>query len=224
MVTRQPAASIVSKNATLVSRNGSDSSTVPPGARFDCALDGIRAHLAKTGSNTTAPKAPTLATVMGGGSPNTQASNDCAAVGRHLAELEGDTTHGPDHRPDPATCDKCAAHYTNECETQAWSDERRSCTLAAADLINAHLCAGGVRPTPDKSPTNVPPNLACKPLSQHLAAIAQSAGMHSDVADFPQQIEAACDLGSWSLELRQCFAGATTLSALEACIMPSDAS
>lgn len=195
--------------------------TVSTAPSLDCALDGIRAHLANTGSTTIARKPPTLASVMSAGSTTSaHASNDCDSVGRHLAELEGDATHGPDNRPDPATCDKCAAHYKNECETGAWSDERRNCTLAAADLINAHLCAGGMRAAPEKAPTNVPPQLACEPLGQHLGAIAQGAGMHADVADLPQQIEAACDLGSWSLELRQCFAAGTTLSALEACISP----
>lgn len=195
--------------------------TVSTQPSLDCALDEIRAHLAKAGSNMPATQPPTPSAVMGAGSTTTAlTTNDCAAVGRHLAELEGDATHGPNNRPDPDTCDKCAAHYTNDCETGAWSEERRNCTLAAADLINAHLCAGGAR-IQRETPTSVPPNLACKRLGQHLGAIAQGAGMHADVADFPQQIEAACDLGSWSLELRQCFAAATTLGALEACIMPA---
>lgn len=42
--------------------------------------------------------------------------------------------------------------------------------------------------------------------------------------DITQQVEAACEMGSWSLELRQCFAAATNITALEACITPADAS
>jgi RNA polymerase sigma factor (sigma-70 family) len=146
--------------------------------------------------------------------------NDCASVGRHLAELEGDTTHGPNHRPDEDTCAKCAAHYTAACESEAWSVERRNCTLAAADLINAHLCAGGVAPT-NEQPSAIPANLSCTTLGMHVAMTVQGAGLHTDVTDMPDQITAACDLGGWSLELRGCFAAASTLDALQACMMPA---
>ena len=56
----------------------------------------------------TAPSLPKMFSV--------NAANDCAAVGRYLAELEADTTHGPDHRPDEATCEKCENHYSAICE------------------------------------------------------------------------------------------------------------
>jgi hypothetical protein len=35
-----------------------------------------------------------------------------------------------------------------------------------------------------------------------------------------QQIAAACDLGGWSIELRQCFAAATSITAVTGCIAP----
>ena len=166
---------------------------------------------------------PSLAALVGGASAgaNDSAGTDCATVGRHLAELEGDATHGPANRPDEETCEKCAAHYTAACESEGWSEERRSCTLAAADLINAHLCAGsaGTAPAAD-APTSIPAHLACAVLGTHVATTAQAAGFHSDVADLHEQIEAACELGKWSIELRQCFATATTIDALQACVMP----
>lgn len=188
-----------------------------------CALDYLREHFTSD-SSTSAPPAPTLAGMFGGQAAAAHMSNDCAAVGRHLAELEGDATHGPDNRPDEATCDQCASHYRGACENEGWSEERRNCTLAAADLINAHLCAGGVPKPAQDLPANIPPLMMCQPLAQHIGAIAQGAGFHADVADLPQQIQAACEMGTWSLDLRQCFAAATTLPALEACINPSDAS
>jgi len=58
-------------------------------------------------------------------------------------------------------------------------------------------------------PANLRPSWTCEPLAKQISAISQSAGCHADVADLPQQIEAACEMGTWSLELRQCFAAAT---------------
>lgn len=164
---------------------------------------------------------PSLAALVGGGSPSASepAANDCAAVGRYLAELQADATHGPATRPDDASSEECAAQYTAQCESEGWSAERRSCTLAAADLINAHLCAGAV-PTADP-PASIPPALTCALLGAQIAATAQGAGLHPDVTDMPQQIEAACEMGAWSLELRQCFAAASTLDALKACFAPA---
>ncbi len=144
------------------------------------------------------------------------AANDCAAVARYLSELETDTTHGADNRPDEAMCAKCVTHYQTQCESEGWSEARRNCTLAAGDLINAHLCAGSVSSIP---PTTIPANLACPVLAQHLASVAQGAGLYADVADFSQQIEAACAMANWPLDLRQCFAAGTTLDTLQACIL-----
>ena len=166
--------------------------------------------------------APTLAGSAGAGGVAASAeSNDCAAVGAHLAELEGDTTHGPDERPDEATCEQCAAHYTAQCEAQGWSAERRTCTLAAGDLINAHLCAGGAVTANDDQPSSIPEHLACAVLGSHLAAVVQAAGMHADVTDMAEQVTAACDLASWPLELRSCFAAATSVDGLQVCIAPA---
>jgi hypothetical protein len=68
--------------------------------------------------------------------------------------------------------------------------------------------------------TNVPPHLACAVLGPQVATIVQTAGMHADVTDLPQQIEAACNVGNWPLELRTCFSTATTVDALQACVIP----
>jgi RNA polymerase sigma factor (sigma-70 family) len=165
---------------------------------------------------------PSLAAADSSGTASTADANDCAAVGRHLSELEADTTHGPNVRPDEATCEKCASHYAAMCESQAWSVERRTCTLAAADLINAHLCggSGATTSTAPQPPSAVPPQLSCKTISSHLAATVQGAGLHADVTDMPDQIEAACELGGWSLELRSCFAAASTVDGLKSCFMP----
>jgi hypothetical protein len=196
-------------------------------AADDCALD----HLAKafaghphavpaaTGS---AHHAPSLASIM---SPSSAASggdaNDCTTVGHHLAELEADATYGADQRPDEATCESCAKHYTHACESQNWSVERRNCTLAAGDLINAHLCAGGVNLTSDTKPASIPPELVCDVVGPHVAAVVQAAGMHADVTDLPQQVQVACEMGNWTVELRTCFAAATTVDALQTCIQPA---
>lgn len=147
-------------------------------------------------------------------------SNDCAAVGDHLAELQDDATHGPDHRPEHADHETCSGQYQAICEQESWSAERRSCVIAAGDLINAHLCAGQV-PQND-APADVPANLACKVLGPHVASTLQAAGFHQDVADLGDQIEAACDVGKWSLDVRQCFADAATIDALKACIHVAD--
>ena len=52
--------------------------------------------------------------------------------------------------------------------------------------------------------------------------IIQTAGLHEDVADLPQQIQAACEVGNWTIELRTCFAAGTTTDALQACILPDE--
>jgi RNA polymerase sigma factor (sigma-70 family) len=148
-----------------------------------------------------------------------EGSNDCATVGRHLAELEGDVTHGPTHRPDEATCALCASHYSRQCENDQWSAERRSCALAAGDLMNAHLCAGGA-PAQSGTTDDVPPNLTCAILATHIATTVQSAGHFADVTDMPTQLEAACSMGNWPLVLRQCFAAASTTDALQECVVP----
>ena len=162
-------------------------------------------------------QAPSLSALVDGTSAGAE-SNDCAAVGRHLQELEADTTHGPDDRPDDAFCEKCTQYYTNLCESQAWTVERRNCTLAAPDLINAHMCSGTV-PTRDPN-AQIPANLSCAVLGPHIATIIQAAGMHADVADMPQQVEAACEVGQWTIEIRTCLANGTTIMALQACIIP----
>lgn len=148
-------------------------------------------------------------------------ANDCATVGRHLAELEADATHGPEHRPDEATCEKCASHYTTACETQQWSEARRTCSLAAGDLMNAQLCAGQ-QLTGAAPPAQLAPELQCGALGQHIMTTVHAAGIYTDVKDMAQQVEAACTLGGWVVELRQCFAAATTVPALQACVVNDD--
>lgn len=188
-----------------------------------CALRAASRTLAGGHAHRSVHPAPSLVGIMGGAggaSSSDHATNDCAAVARHLAELEADTTHGPSDRPDEASCDQCAAHYEAQCKAQNWSTERRSCTLAAADLINAHLCATGATTAAADKPSNIPPTLTCSALAPHLATTAQAAGFHADVPDLAQQIEAACDMGAWSIELRQCFAAAQSVTDLESCLGP----
>jgi RNA polymerase sigma factor (sigma-70 family) len=180
-----------------------------------CALDALRDRIA-AGAHGHAPGVPRLAS-HGSAAQATTAANDCAAVGRHLAELEADTTHGPTHRPDEETCERCAAHYSAQCESQGWSAERRNCSLAAADLINAHLCAGGVA---SGSTEVAEPELQCAALASHMATTIQGAGLYTEVTDMAQQVEAACVLGGWPTELRQCLAQASSIAALQACVAP----
>jgi len=42
--------------------------------------------------------------------------------------------------------------------------------------------------------------------------------MHADVTDLDQQIVAACDMGGWPLELRQCFGAANSVDTLKGCV------
>lgn len=65
------------------------------------------------------------------------------------------------------------------------------------------------------------PDVYREPLVLYYYEEVKAAGMHTDVADLPQQIEAACDLGGWSIELRNCFVAATTIDALQSCMMPT---
>lgn len=145
-------------------------------------------------------------------------ANDCAAVGQHLADLQADTTHGPNARPDEAELDHCAATYQANCEAEHWSADRRTCTLAAGDLINAHLCAGHVEAA--QPPATIPANLQCNVVGPKVAATLQAEGFHQDVSDLGDQISAACDVGNWTLELRTCLAEGTSVEALKTCIMP----
>lgn len=147
-------------------------------------------------------------------------NNDCAAVGDHLADLQDDATHGPDHRSDDDSHETCSSTYASICTSEVWSAERRSCVIAAGDLINAHLCAGQV-PQAD-APANIPANLACSVLGPHIASTLQAGGFHEDVADLGDQVAAACDVGKWPLETRTCFADATTIDALKSCIHVAD--
>ncbi len=146
------------------------------------------------------------------------AATDCEAVGRHLADLEADVTHGPDDRPDDATGDQCAGFYAAQCASEDWSAEHRACALAAADLVNAHLCAGA--PAPGDGPPTIPPALACTELGAHLATITRRAGLYAEVPDLDQQVAAACEVGGWSIELRRCFAATSTIDAVTACMAP----
>lgn len=156
----------------------------------------------------------------GASAPPSGDSNDCAAVGDHLADLQDDATHGPDHRPEPESHETCSSTYTAICESESWSADRRSCVIAAGDLINAHLCAGQV--PHDDAPEDIPANLACSVLGPQVAATLQAGGFHDDVADLGEQIAAACDVGKWQLELRTCFGDATTIDTLKACIHVAD--
>ena len=156
------------------------------------------------------------------GAQASSAPNDCGTVGRHLAELEADATHGPAHRPDEATCEKCAGHYSTICENETWSAERRACALAAADLLNAHLCAGAQAPAPAPT-TALAPELACAALGASMGKTIHAGGLYTDITDMPQQIEAACTIANWSVPLRQCFAAASGIPALEACVDPATA-
>lgn len=230
-------ASIGGAGALIVTSARSDAHAQPPahastttiahGAHdnpVECALHAASHAIAAKPSSANAPHTPSLLGFVAASAGADQASNDCAAVGRHIAELEADATHGPDNRPDEATCETCAKHYKKQCENGNWSDERRNCTLAAGDLINAHLCAG-TRPAATETPTNIPASLSCAVISQHIATTAQAAGFHDDITDLPQQIQSACDMGTWSIELRSCFAAAETIDALQACIgHPTDES
>ncbi len=137
---------------------------------------------------------------------------DCAAVGDHLADLEGAT--GRDN--DPV---QCAAHFSAMCESEGWSLERRTCALAADDLMNAHICAFGQQGS--GSADEIPPSLACSVLAPHITPIVQSAGFYADVPDLAQQVQDACDAGAWSVDLRQCFATAETIDALHGCLQPA---
>jgi RNA polymerase sigma factor (sigma-70 family) len=187
---------------------------------WDCPLT-AGAH----GAAKNAPALPSLATLFGGAgaaTASTAGATDCAAVGRHLAELEADATHGPSDRPDEATCEKCAGHYTTQCESGDWSLERRTCTLAAADLVNAHLCAGNpAKVSADTKPAEIPANLTCTALGAHIGPIVDAAHLYPGVSDMAQQIDAACEMANWTLELRQCFAASTTVDGLKDCFMPA---
>jgi RNA polymerase sigma factor (sigma-70 family) len=161
--------------------------------------------------------------VTGSAAPGVMANvpaTDCDTVGRHLAELEADMTHGPQKRPDEETSETCGGFYAAQCASEDWSGERRACALAAADLVNAHLCASAPAAAAAESPGALPPALACAALGQHLATVAHGGGMYTDVTDMDAQIAAACELGGWSLELRTCFGAAMSIDAATACVAP----
>lgn len=172
-----------------------------------------------------ATAAPSMFAMMHGGGaapalpaspPASGAANDCAAVARHLVDLELDTRSD---RASAEPCADCIARYQAHCERDRWVSERRDCILAAPDMINAHLCAGGVS-LADGKPVGIPPQLACSAIAPKLAAVAQGAGLHPGVTDLGDQIAAACDVGNWSIELRSCLAAGTTMAALEVCMIP----
>ncbi|HEX5062988.1 MAG TPA: sigma-70 family RNA polymerase sigma factor [Kofleriaceae bacterium] len=209
--------------ALVLTTTHSDAHAEPHAAAAHAALDNEHAAKGATAAHShdgslcdvakrVQAHAPSLAPLIQSGSM--AESNDCAAVGRHLAELQADTTHGPNAQPDEESFETCGAHYAANCESEHWSVDQRNCTLAAGDLINAHLCAGQV---PQQAPTSVPANLSCAVLGPQIAATIQAAGMHEDVTDLPQQVEAACDVGSWSMELRTCFAAASSIDTLKGC-------
>jgi RNA polymerase sigma factor (sigma-70 family) len=139
-------------------------------------------------------------------------ASDCAAVGKHLADLEVGTGQDPGEH--------CATDYASICESEGWSAERRACMVAADDLLNAHLCSSAASTS---APGEViPPALACANVAAHIAPIVQGAGMYADVPDFAQQVESACDDGEWSVTLRQCFVDGQAISDLHACLQPTD--
>ncbi|MGE5182572.1 MAG: RNA polymerase sigma factor [Acidobacteriota bacterium] len=143
------------------------------------------------------------------------ASTDCAAVGRHMMELENDL-HAPDELAPEASSEQCERHYATICDAESWPLKRRLCVLAAGDLLNAHLCASD-EPTAQTT-ADIPPALACDTLAAHMAPIVQGAGLYVGVSEFTTQIESACEVGAWSIGLRQCFAAAHALDGLASCV------
>jgi RNA polymerase sigma factor (sigma-70 family) len=196
--------------------------TSPNTAGTHTAAAPIGAH-AKPGTSC----APSLKALLGGLGASAHAASDsdgdasdCEAVGEHLAQLEADAMHEPTNPRDEQTHVACAAYYVAQCEAGAWSEERRACTLAAADVVNAHLCAGRAPSQPIEPPAEIPASLSCAAISTHIGTTLHQGGLFSEVSDLPAQMEAACESGSWSLATRQCFVAATTVDALHACITP----
>lgn len=138
------------------------------------------------------------------------AATDCAAVGKYLAELQLQTGASDD----PV---RCASDFAAMCEHDAWPLDRRACSLAAGDLLNAHLCAFSQQQGSAQD-TDVPAALACSAVAAHITPIVQGAGIYADVPDFAQQVEDACEVGAWSTDLRQCFAAAQAIDGLHACL------
>jgi RNA polymerase sigma factor (sigma-70 family) len=166
------------------------------------------------GSTHSAAAAPALPALLHSHRTHATAAgpSDCTTVGNHLADLESATgAHGDAAR--------CAADYTAACEREGWSIDRRACVVAADDVINAQLCAVELS---DGAPDDavIPASLACSVIAPHITPIVQGAGYYTDVPDFAQQVEDACDTGAWSLAFRQCVAAAATWDALHACIQP----
>lgn len=40
------------------------------------------------------------------------------------------------------------------------------------------------------------------------------------IIEGPQQLEAACEMGNWPVELRRCFSTADSVMTLQGCVMP----
>jgi len=191
----------------------SDGHATPSGETQHSAALAHHAGVAAACGHHAASAPPSLPALLAPHRPRTAAAfpvNDCAAVGQHLADLESATGQEPGER--------CASDYASLCEAASWPLDRRLCVLAADDLLNAHLCAFDQN-TPPKD-EQIPPALACSAIATHIAPIVQNAGLYADVPDFAQQVETACDTGTWSVALRECFVAAQAIDDLHACIKP----
>jgi RNA polymerase sigma factor (sigma-70 family) len=154
----------------------------------------------------------------------------CAATAEHLLAITSDRlmTPGDANNPD------MAAMRSNErdalvtrCTRDAWSEQRRRCSVAA----QGPLAIPGCVQLDAKLPPPAPPgtDASCIAVGHHVGALVTTALGELDVpgelrdelaaslTDLAPQIETACTNGAWSEALRRCLVSTTDPIQLDVC-------
>jgi RNA polymerase sigma factor (sigma-70 family) len=174
----------------------------------------------KTGNRSRQPPAspPQLA-------PVTTTIPDCASVALHLAQLKFDKWF--DKQVPAEKYQNYTRALTERCKEERWSDERRACTMTLSDSDDELACHEGAIGT-DEELADLPPELRCDALAQHLAALVTAPdgkfgivvkkmadrGRVFDLQRVAVQVRdetrEQCDRLPWSLSIRRCIAASKT--------------
>lgn len=155
---------------------------------------------------------------------------DCAAVGRHMAELMFDEFPSAKQFPAGKRAKFIALRSESEaqkCALEKWSPDRRQCLLGATDYDAKYACAEDGVATPDEV-TSAPPELQCEAVAKHLAELTTAPGAKFDIIakklaqagkafdlddarmQLTTQTKLECEEIPWSVSLRRCIANAKT--------------
>jgi RNA polymerase sigma factor (sigma-70 family) len=179
--------------------------------------------VAKPPASTAATRASSSSATTPALTSTTTVAPDCAAAGKHMAELLAV----------PKVADALAANYTDKCKREQWSENMRLCIVDADDIRRAQIdCHDGVAATANEVAA-LPAELRCGVLAKHVYALAtgpdgkftvfkkkdpnHAADIDRMALSLAEGLEQECDERPWSVERRKCVAAAATHAAYGLC-------